>query len=110
MINFNPDNSYSLCALGEFLRDQFFDQSKGYGCYRTFKLNKGIFSTTEQRDMDWGEIETVNCAAQVIPGFGLVKMEYYWDGDGYLSFEWVDKGIKIENTDCKKDYEWKLIK
>ena len=73
--------------LGEVLRNHFFDQSKGYGCYSSFDLNKEVEQLPEEpvyfdpNNQAEGIEFTYTCAKR-----DNIIMKYYWDGDGYLQF------------------------
>jgi hypothetical protein len=102
--------------IGEFLRDSFFDQSKGKGCYETFDLKEDVENLPDESidtsdwDSNWidNNIEYVyRCAKKVIDD-KVVIMKYYWDGDGVLEFHFEDGSI-LENNDCKCSYDWEYI-
>lgn len=88
-------------ALGEILRDAFFDQ-RGYaevGCYTTFDLRE---------DVEFLGYTTYDGEKCPVYQKQDIKMTFYWDGDGTLAFRFPD-GSLLENSDCKKDHEWRWI-
>lgn len=99
--NADPD------VVGEYLRDIFFDQDKGYGCYSTFEFRQGVKSLPDEdlvyRD-GWMDDRTKWTCAE----YGGIKMRYFWDGDGTLEFHLPDGRI-YQNTDCKKARYWELV-
>lgn len=114
--------------VGEHLRHLFFDQNRtgpnySLGCYSTFKLRENVVELPKQPVPEWGFLQEnpdkptlivdesceykFTCAELETLG-GKIKMLYYWDGDGMLSFILPD-GSYLYNGDCKKDYCWKLV-
>ena len=91
--------------LGEFLRNYFFDQSKGTGCYSTFELNSEVKELPQENIEDWDDVFNPNVKYTVASREGII-MRYYWDGDGYLEFILPNDKI-IFNSDCKKDHGWR---
>lgn len=90
----NPD------ALGELLRNIFFDQSKGkFECYSAFDLNHGVRPLRDE------VIE--GCVYRCAQWKGI-KMRYYWDGNGYMEFN-LESSI-LCNTDCKRSHGWDFIR
>jgi hypothetical protein len=90
-------------AIGEFLRDIFFDQKNGVGCYSTFDVRTDfIKSEPDEQETILGDDYVINWTVYSYAG---IKMRYYWDGDGTLEFHLPDGRI-LENTDCKKDNRW----
>jgi len=87
-------------VIGEYLRDQFFDQSKGKGCYDTFDVRDDVTELPVEYDYDerWYVYEKDVNGTHVI-------MKWYWDGDGTLEF-YFDDGTDITNDDCKKSHTW----
>lgn len=102
--------------LGEILRNEFFNQDGGdFGCYSTFELRSDVKELPndvvlfeEGTDLQFKEIWT--CAEKVIDE-KVVKMAYFWDGDGVLTFEIPIEGgsVVLANTDCKKNYHWTIL-
>lgn len=93
-------SNIGINALGEFLRELFFDQSKGLGCYQSFDVNNDVEELENETDNENGIVWKCYKFAGVI-------MKYYWDGDGFLKFE-LPNQKSLVNDDCKKDYNWKL--
>jgi len=92
----NPD------LAGELLRNAFFDQSEGRGCYVSFKLRDNV------KELPSKIIDGINFHYACAEFDGKeITMEYWWDGDGSLSFIFED-GCAIQNNDCKKTYNWKF--
>lgn len=88
--------------FGEYLRNEFFDQSKGFGCYSTFETRSGVIRLSDQYDPE--EEITWQCFRKTINDVD-VDMKYYWDGDGTLCFNFPD-GSGLFNNDCKKSSTW----
>jgi hypothetical protein len=110
--SYDSTNERDVDALGEALRNEFFNQDKGeFGCYSTFELRDGVFQETkfiegiDEEEDSWYEIAWTSAKKYVSDT--LVEMRYYWDGDGYLSFHFLD-GTAIANSDCKKSHGWYL--
>lgn len=103
-----PVNDRNANLLGEILRELFFDQTQGYGCYSTFDLNPSVEVLPNRPDPD-DKFILWKRATLNVDGI-LVLMEYYWDGDGNLEFSWQENGksILLVNGDCKKDYRWEF--
>jgi hypothetical protein len=98
----NPD------AVGEFLRNEFFDQSKGErGCYSTFEIRPDVIKLKDEPVEDCGDEFTYQVYKKIVQERNVL-MKYYWDGDGTLEFHFTDRSMLI-NTDCKKDYTWDYI-
>lgn len=100
MITPNPRNAV---AVGELLRDLFFDQNRGYGCYSTFDLRGGILTLPPVQN---GE-ERWTLAMYMDPEL-KVTMGYWWDGDGSLAFliQTPESTHLLYNSDCKKSSYW----
>lgn len=114
--------------VGEHLRHLFFDQNRigpnyTLGCYSTFKLRENVVELPKQPVPEWGiasydaekpivvnddSCENRFTCAELETLGGKIKMLYYWDGDGFLSFILPD-GSYLYNSDCKKDYRWELV-
>jgi hypothetical protein len=95
------------CALGEALRNSFFDQSKGYGCYSTFELRSDVYGN---RDEIREDNECWKTASKIFNEY-IIKMCYHWGGDGKLEFQFWKNWeflFKLINDDCKKDYNWEI--
>ena len=103
---------YRPSVFGECLRHLFFEQDEGYGCYSTFDVRDGVKSLPDEpvyfEDEDDEPIYIYKCFEAEVEGLGVVKMAYYWDGDGTLEFRLPD-GKELINSDCKKDYTWEFI-
>ena len=90
--------------LGEYLRNEFFNQDKGeYGCYSTFEIRSGVKklpseSIEYEYKLEYFVFEKIVLNSKVI-------MKYFWDGDGTLEFHFDDETY-LYNGDCKKDYRW----
>jgi len=96
--------------VGEYLRDQFFDQSNDLrGCYSTFELMPDVIQLDEERVLDCEDGTYFYQVSQKLIGNKIVWMKYYWDGDGVLEFHF-ENGSKLINNDCKKDYVWQYYK
>ena len=93
------NNSYGINAVGELLRNIFFNQSKGFGCYENFELNPWVKPLPHEENKEGNMIYT--CAE-----WNGIKMRYFWDGDGFLEFLLDNEGRAIYNDDCKKQ-DWK---
>jgi hypothetical protein len=109
----------SVDMVGEMLRSWAFTEA--CGCYSCFDLIEGF----DQRPMTPAIAERL-MGRPVNPqsaddddqdilkrGFYAVhdngiEVAWYWDGDGTLWFR-VPGEIEVVNSDCKKDYEWKLV-
>lgn len=95
--------------LGEYLRNHFFDQDDGYyGCYSTFDVRGDVKELEREPVHYWDDDDVIDFYWHVfekIMDDEIVKMRYYWDGDGTLQFIFED-GSMIANTDCKCDYNW----
>jgi hypothetical protein len=95
----NPD------IIGELLRGKFFNQDNGkLGCYSTFELNNGVVKLPDGFDEE-SELKTTRAKMDD------VEMEYFWDGDGELTFylsHFPNQKVLI-NSDCKKSHGWKLL-
>ena len=112
--------------VGEHLRHLFFDQNRigpnyTLGCYSTFKLRQNVVELPKQPvpewDINFGDGTKLKCDETCENSFtcaeletlgGKIKMLYYWDHDGFLSFILPD-GSYLYNSDCKKDYRWELV-
>lgn len=107
---YDTDNDRDANALGEAFRNEFFNQDKGeFGCYSTFELRQGVFGERKQKetfdeDDEW-RIEVEWTIAHKYIDNKFVTMRYYWDGDGYLSFD-LPNGLTLANSDCKKNHGW----
>ena len=107
------DSVYGIDAVAEYLRNEFFDQSKGFGCYSSFDLRYGVFDITSKCNTVL-EVQEHHAKRWItIAGMPhLVEMAYYWEGDGYLRFMISRPGkrpsIILENRDCKKNHGWKM--
>jgi len=100
-IQISLDQDFSerdIDILGEMLRDMFFDQSKGLGCYGSFDFNDEVICLPNETDED-----IIYTVARIKD----IKMRYEWDGDGYLEFI-LPNNKTIYNSDCKKKYDWKM--
>ena len=91
--------------LGELLRNAFFDQTDGTGCYESFTLRPdvkklGNFPVAYDPEFYWTHAERMYLST-------LVTMLYYWDGDGVLVF--ILPNAVLLNTSCKKDYNWRSL-
>ncbi len=98
-------NDKNADFVGEYLRDKFFNQDSGdRGCYSTFEYRLDVVSMPDKkcafRDYHQSYI--------ILPDLGKVIMEWYWDGDGCLSFEFED-GKFLINEDYKKPSDWKFF-
>jgi hypothetical protein len=110
-LNLDPKKNSNL--VGEALRDAFFNQEKGFGCYSTFELlpdveklpNEPVLDNEDEDELDIFEFEYV-VAKKIIEGQEVI-MKYYWEGDGTLEFHF--NGGMLYNTDCKKDYTWEFV-
>ena len=95
----NPEDEPDLA--GERLRDLFFDQTKGLGCYYSFDTRPRVVGLGESPiGGEWNEGINWQCFQ-----LGSFEMRYYWDGDGVLQFRLPD-GSWLSNSDCKKSYNW----
>ena len=103
-------------SIGEYLRDQFFNQDNGeLGCYSTFDIRNDVFQLPDEReDINDSEIdefefqEVYKCFEKNVDGNHVV-MRYCWDeGDGTLEFVF-DNGDGLINTDCKKIHDWEYL-
>ena len=102
-------------ALGEALREVFFDMSDGsFGCYSTFDLAEGVVPLpespvceghAEHTDDECWEGSRMWTRAEKDFSEGRVEMRYYWDGYGVLEFIFGD-GTILANGDCKKSHYW----
>lgn len=92
-------------AVGEFLRDLFFDQKYGQevGCYTTFNVRPYV-----KQEPDEIEIEQDFPEVWKVYSYAGIKMSYYWEGDGCLTFEFSDGRI-LSNNDCKKGNRWEWV-
>ena len=114
-ITVNPKDNPN--EVGELLRREFFKEEyetfqgqkyRRLGCYSTFELAEGVESLPDRPlDNDWGADIKVHSARKVIEGQEIV-MEYYWDGDGDLTFYFED-GSAVTNDDCKKTNNWESL-
>jgi hypothetical protein len=102
-LTFNPKDNPNI--VGEILRDMFFDQSRGLGCYSSFTLKENVvdlplekidrpYAAKEEEDLFWKKATTDG-----------VVMRYFWCSVGVLEFIFED-GSSLKNWDCKKDYLW----
>ena len=97
--------------FGELLRECFFTKDKGRGCYENFELEPFMIQgvVTPYIQSLFGDPLTWDAK---IYFFALkdnlnIWCAYSWDGDGTLI---VSDGTRIaENSDCKKDYNWRWI-
>lgn len=102
-VEVDTENS-SPCVVGEFLRDKFWDQSKGYGCYGSFDYNNDVIELSSFKEkhnsyeLEWQRAK-----------WNDIECSWFWDGDGTIEFIFPD-GSKLVNPDCKKDYEWEWIR
>ena len=113
--------------VGEYLRHLFFKQDRvgpnyTFGCYSTFDLRENVVERPKQPVPEWGHSDDPDklitfadetceyhfTCAELESIDGTIKMLYYWDGDGFLSFILPD-GSYLYNDDCKKDYGWKIV-
>lgn len=95
--------------LGELLRQQFFKKRDeiDFGCYSTFEYNDGVIKEEEEPisyyEDGWNwQVASIEVAMNV-----SVKMRWFWDGDGTLTFELPD-GRLLATEDCKKNYRWEF--
>ena len=97
-------------VVGEYLRDQFFNQSKGKrGCYSTFESNENVVELDKESiDEDYDNLNIYYHVFSKEIDNEKIIMKYYWDGDGTLEFHFED-GTQIFNNDCKKDYCWEFL-
>jgi len=97
-------------TIGEYLRNVFFDQTKGKGCYDSFDVTENTLTLpTQLVDPEYDSITTWNIFQKDVNFNDKVEkviMRYYWDGDGTLEFIFDDNS-SVLNTDCKKTYNWK---
>lgn len=116
-ISLEVDPQNSPMAVGELLRELFFkqDRNKGImGCYDTFDVQEDVveFPKTPVDMWDEGgeEVDQIYWSnfQKKINGH-IIKMSYFWDGDGELVFVFED-GSALVNSDCKKDYCWEYYK
>lgn len=103
---FYLDNEYGIDALGEYLRNQFFDQSQGLGCYSSFEMREDVIDLDPSPVENFEEMMWQNYEKEVV-GIGKVKMRFFWDGDGTLEFV-LPSGEVLSNSDCKKNFNWIL--
>lgn len=98
----------NLNGFGEAFRELFFDQKQGRGCYASFDLNSFI-TPLESR---WAEdpLEWTRACYTSKNYLIYVVMEYIWDGDGTLVFQFPNYDHCLVNSDCKKDYTWEWLK
>lgn len=133
IFNLSIDARDNPNLVGEHLRHLFFDQNRvgpnyTLGCYSTFKLRENVVELPKQPVPEWDCenepnaflkcdetcenfftcAEIFNCKKFQISNNRSIKMLYYWDHDGFLSFVLPD-GSYLYNSDCKKDYCWKLV-
>lgn len=102
-------------VVGEFLRNEIFDQTNGLGCYASFEFNEG-FEETFRGNMSlgflywWGRPGDVlgDKLKETFITNGEIEAAWYWDGDGYLLIKWED--IFVENADCKNTNYWNFVK
>lgn len=92
-------------VLGELLRDLFFDQRHGIGCYETFILRDEV-NPLESVRVEYDTCFNWKRACLAVDN-NYVEMWHYWDGDGTLAFILADSVLL--NTDCKCNYDWKKI-
>lgn len=95
-------------AIGEYLRDIFFDQSSGgYGAYTTFDVREGVTNLPSEPVMYFDGTEEIQDEdhAWTVYEYDGIRMRYYWDGDGTLEFHLPDGRI-LFNDDCKKSHNW----
>jgi len=104
------EDSYLHNCLGETLRDQFFDQSKGLGCYSSFDVKSDVIEL-ESEPLDPNDISEYALywkRYSKVFNDQSIEMRYYWDGDGVLEFI-LPNGVILSNGDCKKTYRWKTF-
>jgi hypothetical protein len=106
MMKFYKTKEMSVNELGEWLRDEFFDQSFGLGCYGNFVMREGVKHLGEENIFDEGECVGKDRIYEKEIDGQIFMMKYSWDGDGYLEFTLPD-GSEIRNSDCKKTNRWK---
>ena len=104
---------HNIDVLGELLRDLFFDQRHGVGCYETFILRDEVIQLEPIR-VEFDSNFQWKRAYITIEGrmfFGqdsdYIEMWHYWDGDGTLVLILAD--FVLMNVDCKKDYHWRKL-
>lgn len=109
----DPENN--PMAVGELLRDLFFNQDRNegiMGCYDTFDVREGVEELPktpvdeEAEDNEW-KVWWHNFQKKF--NDQTIKMSWFWDGDGELCFIFED-GSALVNSDCKKDYCWTFYK
>jgi len=117
-----------------FSKDEY---GNNFGCYTTFNINKSfkklkpsskkfqrvaniitfendsgfVLNTTEnEANYDFSHYKEIERYDSIFYNKELdLVMGFFWDGDGTLVF--IDKKDRIFiNTDCKKDYNWEVIK
>jgi hypothetical protein len=126
VFNLSIDAKDNPNLVGEHLRHLFFDQNRigpdyTLGCYSTFKLRENVVELPKQPvpewDINFGDGAKLKCDETCENSFacaeletlgGKIKMLYHWSHDGFLSFVLPD-GSCLYNSDCKKDYCWKLV-
>jgi len=119
-------------ALGEVLRSVAFDPSGhgAYGCYSTFEVNKAFTKVDHESELgkqilrnfarcDDGDDADESSVDDLVFDYpnvvenlysaGDVYMAWLWDGDGTLFFAIPSTNRVLLNTDCKKDYGWKMM-
>jgi len=120
-------------AVGEFLRDAFFDQHQdedgwSIGCYSVFDWRPGVHplpdlpvepvehnhpEDQEPAELCWGCSSedmkwTRGAKSFALPELYTIECRWYWDGDGTLAFS-LPGNRWLVNTDCKKDHGWTLL-
>lgn len=123
--------------FGESLRHFCFKENgRKKGCYESFELINGFKKIISGKIYEEAKkiIEPEYKESLHVYYFELKNEDYYfkyktpdgddaimricesfnivcaweWNGDGHLYFRFNDR--KVENRDCKKDYEWEWIK
>jgi hypothetical protein len=106
-LEFEVDEKTANLA-GELLRNEFFDQTKGFGCYETFDWRSDVTPLPNEIKEDgtyvWRKGEKEFQGTRII-------CAWMWDGNGTLKFHIYGKKeyIYLSNTDCKKDYNWEIL-
>src|SRR4051812_10905638 len=92
-------NNQNANAVGELLRNEFFDQTKGMGCYETFDWRSDVTPLPDEIEED-GDTYLWRKGVKNFQGNRVVCV-WMWDGDGTLEFHiYGDKEcIYLLNTD-----------
>lgn len=100
------NNPTKACLEGEKLRKAFWPPTKDgdVGCYTNFTYASGVYNIDSDGDTHWAELIVDNI---------LIHLAWCWDGDGYITFTYLDpkteQHVVLVNNDCKKEHTWEYL-